>query len=386
MFNVALSRVEFSNAHSHAFQYAMVGKTEVTSNANRADDFWSWRRAMYQIALGISPDELEKVATRLYQDMLNAGYGGVAEFHYLHHDQNGNAYSNPAEMGERLVTAAKAAGIAITLVPVYYNQGNFGVESDPNQRRFISKNVDEYFRLVEATQKAVKLYDQARLGVGVHSLRAANKEDVIQIFKYFGPDVPKHLHISEQIKEVNDCIAATGLRPVEYLFDFMSKASVQIDSSYHLVHATHSNDKELELIANSGANVVLCPTTEGNLGDGFFSIEKFVALDGSFSIGSDSHISIDPLEELRWIDYGARLRLQKRNPLCGLGSKPYTSSARLLYEKTQTAGRRALGLKPEETLPGGLKVDTSLPAFAGKSGDEILATLIYGGSRYLRND
>src|SRR3954465_2148540 len=259
----------FRNAHSHAFQYSMAGMAEQHA-ADAADDFWSWREAMYACAGSFTPEQMEKVATTLYRHLLRNGYTSVAEFHYLHHDEQGKPYNNLAEMGERLIAAAKTAGIKITLVPIFYQKGDFGKEPQPRQRRFISATIDEYFKLLESSRRAVAHYEHAKLGFGVHSLRAVDARDIIATYEEGPKDLPFHLHAAEQLGEVERCIAYLGKRPIEWLLE-----NLPLDNHFHIVHCTHMTSMETENLAKSGANAVLCPGTEGNLGDGIFPLKGF---------------------------------------------------------------------------------------------------------------
>jgi len=319
----------FQNAHSHAFQFGMAGMAEKHAPGTK-DDFWSWREAMYECALSMDPDEMEKVATACYTEMLRNGYTHVAEFHYLHHDKNGKPYDNLAEMGERLLSAAATAGIKITLVPVFYQKGNFGQDPQPRQRRFISKTIDDYFHLLDDTAHAVTNYENATLGFGVHSLRAVNAEDIINTYKQ-GPNyIPFHLHAAEQLKEVEDCLSHWKKRPIEWLLE-----NLPLNDRFHVVHCTHMNDHEVEALAKSGAHAVLCPGTEGNLGDGIFRLTEYYSHGGNWSIGTDSHISLNPLEDLRWLDYAQRLTTHKRNT--------FDDGATTLVHKTSMSGRKAMG-------------------------------------------
>ncbi len=297
----------FQNAHSHAFQYAMAGLAELHVGENAADNFWSWRNAMYSLALTISPDQMEAIATMLYAEMLRQGYTAVAEFHYLHHDKNGQSYNNIAEMGERLMAAAQNAGINLTLVPMFYQKGGFGQEPGDSQKRFISKDIESYYRLLEKTQQIAPKY-KPKTGVGIHSLRAVKSEDIVQVCKDLDGSLPFHIHISEQLKEIEDCVAYHGKRPVQWLLDHCN-----VNENYHLVHATHLDDIEVANMARSGANVVICPSTEGNLGDGLFRFADYKAHGGRWSIGTDSHVGLNPFEELRILDYGQRLITHDRN-------------------------------------------------------------------------
>lgn len=319
----------FQNAHSHAFQYNMAGMAE-KHKPGTSDDFWSWREAMYECALSLSPDEMEQVAISCYRDMLRKGYTHVAEFHYLHHDKNGKPYANLAEMGERLLSAANYAGIKITLIPVFYQKGGFGKDPQPRQRRFISKSVDDYFQLLDDSAHSVTKFSNAKLGFGVHSLRAVEAVDIITTFNQGPKTIPFHIHAAEQLKEIADCDAYLKKRPVEWLLE-----NLPLNERFHLVHCTHMNDKEVEQLAKSNANAVLCPGTEGNLGDGIFRLTDFYRHDGNWSIGTDSHISLNPLEDLRWLDYAQRFTTHQRNT--------FDDGARTLINKTLFSGRLAMG-------------------------------------------
>ncbi len=319
----------FQNAHSHAFQFGMAGMAE-KHKPNTNDDFWSWREAMYECALSMNPEEMERVAVACYKEMLRNGYTHVAEFHYLHHDKNGNPYNNLAEMGERLLAAATAAGIKITLVPVFYQKGGFDQEPQPRQRRFISKTIDQYFHLLDDTAHAVTMYANAMLGFGVHSLRAVNAADIRKAYEEGPKGIPFHLHAAEQLKEVDDCLKHWKKRPIEWLLE-----NLPLNEHFHIVHCTHMNDYEVEALARSRAHAVLCPGTEGNLGDGIFRLSEYYHHGGSWSIGTDSHISLNPLEDLRWLDYAQRFTTHKRNT--------FDDGATTLIHKTIQSGRRAMG-------------------------------------------
>lgn len=323
----------FQNAHSHAFQYAMAGLAEVHDLSSTPDDFWSWRESMYNLALRINPDQMEAIATMLYSEMVRHGYTHVAEFHYVHHAENGKPYDNLAEMGSRLVSAAKTAGINITLVPIFYQKGGFGVAPSEKQKRFISSTIDSYLDLLEASREATKWYSGASIGIGVHSLRGVEPNDVSILSKLGPQDIPFHIHVSEQLKEVEDCLQYTGMRPVDWLLKH-----IEMNERYHLVHATHLTTEEIYGIAKSRAHVVLCPSTEGNLGDGLFPLTEFQQQGGNWSIGTDSHIGINPLEELRILDYGQRLHTHKRNTFAGKEGK----SGEFSIEMALRSGRKAM--------------------------------------------
>lgn len=339
----------FQNAHSHCFQYAMAGMAEIHSTENEPDDFWSWRDAMYKIALQISPEQLEVVAKMLYSEMLRMGYTEVAEFHYLHHDKEGKPYTNLAEMGERLMAAAEHTGIKLTLIPIFYQKGGFGQEATEGQRRFLSPNSDAYLKLVEASRELSSKYNRTKVVKGIHSLRAVDQKGLENVLNTKEGNVPLHIHISEQIKEVEECQSFYGARPVEWLLD-----NFEVDENYHLVHATHLVEKEISGIASSGANVVLCPSTEGNLGDGIFPLRKFQEIGGKWSIGTDSHIGLQFMEELRILDYGQRLISHKRNTFY---SKTQGNAGFYSLNQSIFNGRKAMGRDSENFFEIGADFD-----------------------------
>ncbi|GAA0892111.1 formimidoylglutamate deiminase [Fulvivirga kasyanovii] len=366
----------FQNAHSHAFQYAMAGIAERHENPEAADDFWTWREAMYQLALTMSPEDIEHVASMLYAEMVRHGYTHVAEFHYLHHDKNGKPYANLAEHGEKLIAAAKKAGIKITLVPMFYQKGGFGVEPQPRQRRFISPTLDSYFKLLEASENATKLYNGAAIAFGIHSLRAVQPDDIVAAIKNGPKDIPFHIHISEQLKEIEDAKVYLKSRPVEWLLN-----NTGVNENFHLVHATHLIPSEVNGIAKAGAHVVLCPSTEGNLGDGIFPLKDFQKQGGSWSIGTDSHVGLNPLEELRILDYGQRLITHQRNTFID-NTEP--DSGAFGIKHALVAGRKAMGSQNEQYFQKGehfdaVVYDASVPLLASSSISNLLSTIVYSG-------
>jgi formimidoylglutamate deiminase len=364
----------FQNAHSHAFQYAMAGLAERNSVGAEADDFWSWREAMYKLALNINPEQLKIIAAMLYSELLRHGYTNVAEFHYVHHDKNGAPYENLAAMGEALIEAAKEAGIKITLIPIFYQKGGFGLPPNDRQKRFISETFEDYLKLFEAASEKCKQYEGANVAVGVHSLRGVNAEEVLRTAKEAPQNVPFHIHVSEQLKEVEDAVAFLGKRPVEWLLD-----NVELNERFHLVHATHLTDDETERLAKSGANVVLCPSTEGNLGDGIFPLRRFQSSGGNWSIGTDSHIGLNFFEELRILDYGQRLISRKRNTFTGENTADSGLSA---ITKATVAGRRAMNNFETEFFAVGSPFDACVvkadePLLANVRLENLASTIVY---------
>ncbi len=363
----------FQNAHSHAFQYAMAGQTEYAHPSHKENNFWSWRKSMYGLAESLSPEDMEAIATQLYVEMIRHGYTSVAEFHYLHHDPYGNPYNNPAEMGERLVRAAQRAGIRLTLLPVFYSQSNFQSPANSQQRRFLSKSVEDYLSLWEATKKMTQGYSNVQLGMAIHSLRAAKPKDVQEIASLSSSlAIPLHIHIAEQRKEVEDCTKALGKRPVEWLLE-----NTQVGENFFLVHATHTNEKEIQALVNAKATVVLCPSTEGNLGDGFFAMEPFWKAGGRWCIGTDSHVSLSPMEELRWLDYGQRLQKEKRNIFC---LHPEEDSGNISFHESIRWGRAAMGNSHTEYFSVGQPLDAVVinsPLIEGAQLQRKLSTFLY---------
>ena len=293
------------NAHSHAFQRAFAGLAERRSA--ETDDFWSWRDRMYGVALRITPAQMQAVAAQLYREMLQGGYTQVCEFHYLHHQPDGTAYSDPARMAWAVADGAAAAGLGLTLLPVLYQRAGFSQpQLRPDQRRFATTPgwIAELQQAIASAQRPL-----VNAGIAIHSLRAAAPDSMAQLLAWVQKqDMPIHIHIAEQMQEVRDCLASTGKRPIEWLSD-----TLPLDARWQLVHATHAQASEIEAVARSGAGIVLCPSTEGNLGDGFADLPHWLKTGVPLSIGSDSHVCRQWNEELRWLEYGQRLLLQQRN-------------------------------------------------------------------------
>ncbi len=365
----------FRNAHSHAFQYAMAGLAEHLRAPE--DDFWSWREAMYHLALSLDPDQVEDIAALLYAEMLRHGTTAVAEFHYLHHDRDGRAYANPAEMGARLMAAAARVGMRLTLVPIYYRTADFGNKpATPRQRRFLHSDPEHYLRFWEATRDQAHGQTHVTMGLGVHSLRAATPVEVGQLFAAALPGTPCHIHIAEQRREVEACLAAHGRRPVALLAEHLD-----LGPQHQLVHATHLDQGERELLARSGAVAVICPSTEGNLGDGFFDLRPYLQAGGAIAIGSDSHVGLSSAEDLRWMDYGQRMRLEKRNTVCWSQGE---DSGERLFRLALAGGRLALGEPGPPPLTIGapldaLVLDAQHPLLCETPAAHRLATYLYAG-------
>ncbi len=360
------------NLHSHAFQRAMSGLAEMRGPG--ADSFWSWREVMYRFALSMTPDDVEAVAALAFAEMLEGGFTRVGEFHYLHHDKDGSPYADVGELAARIGAASVDTGLGLTLLPVFYAHSGFGGQT-PNdgQRRFIN-HVDGFQRLHERCAALTGSVDGANLGIAPHSLRAVTPQELSEILSLAGTG-PVHIHISEQQKEVDDCLEWSGKRPVEWLLD-----NAEVGKRWCLIHSTHMTAAEASAAAATGAVAGLCPITEANLGDGIFDGPGFEAAGGRYGIGSDSNVLIDAAAELRQLEYAQRLRLQSRNVM----SAPGRSTGLQLFENALKGGSRALG---QETF--GLAVGASADfvtlradhvALAGHKADTILGAMIFGNA------
>ncbi len=365
------------NLHSHAFQRAMAGLAERAGPGD--DSFWTWREVMYGFVRELDPDQVEAIAAQLYVEMLKAGYTAVGEFHYLHHAPDGSPYAELAEMSRRVIAAAKTTGIGITQLPVLYGYGDFGGQvAGEGQRRFLN-DPDRFLKLVEVLLKEYRGDPQVRVGIAPHSLRAVTAETLsaaVAGLDALDDEAPIHVHVAEQNKEVQDCIAWCGERPVEWLL-----RNAAPGPRWCLVHATHVTEEEARRLAGAGLVVGLCPTTEANLGDGVFPAPAYLVTGGAFGIGSDSHISVSPVEELRWLEYGQRLTLRARNLLAGAAAP---SVGARLYKLALAGGARALG-RPIGRLAEGCRadlvvIDETRPALYGRSGDLLLDALVFAGN------
>lgn len=364
------------NTHSHAFQRAMAGLAE--RQGDPRDSFWTWRERMYGFAGRITPESLHAIAAQLYAEMLEAGYTSVCEFHYLHHDIDGRPYADPAAMSLALVEAARETGIGLTLLPVLYMTGGFdGRPLGERQRRF-GHEVDAFLALRERLRGEEDA--QVRAGIAFHSLRAVPEVAMRAVLDALaGEDLPIHIHIAEQVAEVEDCLALRGARPVQWLLDRMP-----VDGRWTLVHATHLDAAEVRGIARSGATVALCPTTEANLGDGLFPLRDYLDAGGGWSIGSDSHISVSPVEELRWLEYGQRLVSHRRNIAVG-EAQPSTGAH--LFAQALAGGARSAGRPVGALAPGHradfIVLDENAPILAGATPDDLLDRWVFSGNRPL---
>lgn len=362
------------NCHSHAFQRAFAGFSEY--RANQADSFWSWRDIMYRFVKQMSPEDAHKVARYLYLEMLKAGYTCVAEFHYLHHQVGGKAYADPAEMSHQVINAALQAGISITHLPVLYTYAGFNeLAPSEGQKRFIHQT-DDYCQLIEKLHDNYQNQTTVGLGIAPHSLRAVSQSQldiVVPLIRQLNPHSPIHIHIAEQMKEVEDCLNFYQKRPVEWLLD-----NYQMDKNWCLIHATHLTAAEVSRLATSGAIAGICPTTEANLGDGIYPTQEYLAQGGRIAIGSDSHIAVNVADELRSLEYAQRLILQQR---AVLSHEDCPSVGEHLYRRcaldgadtvNQNVGEIAVGKRADFVV-----LDTEHPTLYAKPQASLLDAAIF---------
>ncbi|MCA0367310.1 MAG: formimidoylglutamate deiminase [Proteobacteria bacterium] len=358
-----------ANVHSHAFQRAMAGLTEARGPSE--DDFWTWRELMYRFLDRGGPEEIEAITALAFMEMLEGGFTRVAEFHYLHNDPAGAAYADRDELAARIVAAAEATGIALTLLPVFYAHAGFGGQPPSHgQRRFIN-DLDGFADLVARCRALTAEMDGAVVGVAPHSLRAVSPE-ALAVLPALAGDGPIHIHVAEQTREVEDCLAWSGARPVEWLL-----ANAPVDPRWCLIHSTHVTEAEWRGVVERGAVVGLCPITEANLGDGVFPAVDYLNAGGRFGVGTDSNVQIGVAEELRMLEYSQRLARRGR----AVTADPDRSTGRALFEQAVAGGAQATGAASGLVVGAAADVvslDTRGIAFAGRSGDAVLDSWIFG--------
>jgi len=360
------------NAHSHAFQRALAGKTEERSEAGR-DNFWTWRERMYALAGQLDANLLTAIAQQAYSEMLASGYTSVAEFHYLHSEPGGSRDDDT--MFNALREAAKRSGIRMTYVPVLYERSGFDRPELVGHQKLFANDVESFLahhrRICEQTSETLNV------GIGAHSLRAVSKESLIEIAGVAeAQDLPMHLHIAEQQREVDQSMASYGRRPVRWLLE-----NFEVGEKWCLVHATHMDVDETKSLAQSGAVVCLCPSTEANLGDGLFPLHDFLSAGGRIAIGSDSHVSINPFEELRWLEYGQRLVSQSRN----VASLQQAHVGRELFSRAldggaQVSTRETAGIRSGAVADLVVLYDDD-PMLVGHDEASLLDALVFSGYR-----
>ncbi len=358
-----------ANLHSHAFQRAMAGLAERQTDPQ--DSFWTWRATMYRFAARMTPDSTYAVAAQLYAEMLEAGYTTVCEFHYVHHRPDGVPYDDPAAMSKALIAAARDTGIRLTLLPVLYMTGGFdGRPLSARQQRF-GHDVPGFLRLLDALRPLQD--ERLRLGCAFHSLRAVPGTAMREALAALPADAPVHIHIAEQVGEVQDCLSVRHARPVEWLL-----REFPVDRRWTLVHATHLSTEEVRGIAASGATVAICPTTEANLGDGLFPLRDYLDAGGRWGIGSDSHVSVSPVEELRWLEYGQRLVTRCRNIAVAQDSP---SVGETLLRGVLDSAADATGFT--DAAGDVVVLDADAPALAGATPDDLVDRWLFAGNRSL---
>ena len=366
------------NVHSHAFQRAMAGLTERAGPSG--ENFWAWRDLMYRFLDRITPEDNEAIAAQLYIECLKQGYTSIAEFHYLHHHIDGRPYTNPVEMADRCIAAASSAGIGLTLLPVFYAHATFGgVAPQEGQRRFIH-DLDSFGHALDAAMARIGEGTLRRVGIAPHSLRAVTPEELrrlVPMLDIYDNRAPIHIHVAEQRKEVNDCLAWSHKRPVTWLME-----NAKVDARWCLVHATHLDDDETFRLAQSEAVAGLCPSTEANLGDGIFGAPDYFLQRGIWGIGGDSHVGNGPFEELKLIEYAQRLKNERRNIL----TTPNCASIGAgLYRQALAGGAQALG-QPIGAIEAGkladlVVLDTNEASLCERRADALLDAAVFGPVR-----
>ena len=358
-----------ANLHSHAFQRAMAGLAEHRTHPQ--DSFWTWRELMYRFAERMDPDSTYAVAAQLYAEMLEAGYTTVCEFHYVHHQPDGTPYADPAAMSRALIAAARDTGIRLALLPVLYMAGGFAGEPlSPRQQRF-AHDVDGFLRLLEMLRPLQD--DMLRIGCAFHSLRAVPEDAMRVVLEALPQDARIHLHIAEQVPEVEASLAARGERPVQWLL-----RRFPVDRRWTLVHATHLDADEVRGIAASGATVAICPTTEANLGDGLFPLREYLDAGGRWGIGSDSHVSVSPVEELRWLEYGQRLIARRRN-IVASERRPRVGASLLAGVAASAADATGFADSSGDLV----LLDADAAQLAGATQDDLAERWLFAGNRPL---
>jgi len=360
------------NAHSHAFQRALAGRTEQRSPAGR-DNFWTWRDRMYQLVGKLDPQSLLAIAKQAYSEMLASGYTTVAEFHYLHMSPSGELEDDA--MANSVLAAAVHSGIRMSYIPVLYERAGFDAPHPEGQQMRFALDVRSF--LDHHARFSAMYSELLAVGIGAHSLRAVSPESLQQIEAVAASrDIPLHIHIAEQRREVDECLAAYGRRPVQWLLE-----NCNVDRRWCLVHATHMDDEETEGLAATGAVACLCPSTEANLGDGLFPLRDFLGFNGAIAIGSDSHVSINPFEELRWLEYGQRLASESRN----VASLQEAHVGRELFLRALAGGAQVSMQEPAGLQPGAhadlVTLDDDDPMLAGHDEESLLDALVFSGYR-----
>lgn len=368
------------NCHSHSFQRVMAGLTEYQVSSK--DNFWSWRKTMYHFANLLSPEELQHIASYLYLEMIKQGYTSVAEFHYVHHQADGVHYSSLSQLSQSIINAANVVGINLTLLPVLYMNAGFGDQAILDEQKRFGNSLESYLRIHEEAVQYCSAQHQHNVGLALHSLRAVSADTIseaINYSKFIAQPCPVHIHIAEQTEEVEQSLEMLGKRPVEWLLD-----NYDVDKNWCLIHATHITEKEIANIARSGATVGICPSTEANLGDGFFPLRQYLDQGGYIAVGSDGNTCTNPIEELRWLEYGQRLLSRTRNIT---SDKKERHTGTNLYTNCLAGGARSIGQRTGTLKVGHradlLVLDECSADLCSIPDDYIIDTLLFGAGRSL---
>ena len=366
-----------ANVHSHAFQRAMAGLAEFRGHPT--DDFWTWREEMYRLVTRLEPEDVEAIARHLYIEMLQHGYTSVGEFHYIHRDRDGKAYADRAEMAHRILAAASGTGIALTLMPVLYAYGALGNRPLSAAQRRFGGDPAFILELVAQLRDFHLPHPSLRFGVAPHSVRAVDAlmlTELVDTATRTDVTMPIHMHVSEQVGEVADCVATHGVTPLEWITGL-----VEVDSRWCLIHATHLTQLEMRSLAGTGAAIGLCPMTEANLGDGIFELERWLEAQAPWGIGGDSHVSVSPFEELRALEYSQRLRHRVRNVSA---SEQAPDVAANLWSQAARGGAASLA-QPAGALEPGRRADLvvldgSDVDFEALAAPAMLGVAMFGGN------
>jgi formimidoylglutamate deiminase len=368
------------NVHSHAFQRAMVGLSE--RRTSHDDSFWSWRETMYELAGRMNPELLNAIAAQLYADLLKAGYTSVCEFHYLHNRPDGRRYEDAGVMCQALIDAAATAGIGLTLLPTLYQTADFGGAPPTRRQQQFVLDTRAFLALIDSLHTSSPRSAQLEIGLALHSLRAVPPQALQEVLALSEDSKTIHIHIAEQELEVAAARQHLERRPIEWLLE-----NARVDDRWCLVHATHATPEELAGVAAVEAIIALCPTTEANLGDGIFPLQVWLDAGGAFAIGSDSHVMLSPAEELRWLEYQARLAGRRRN---ALASDAGQSTGAMLWRRACEAGARASGRRIGALEVGAradiVVLDLNAPLFAGRSDDAIIDTFVFASGQEVVRD
>jgi formimidoylglutamate deiminase len=361
------------NLHSHAFQYLLAGRTGYRDCT--ADSFWTWREQMYRLVEKLQPQQFEAVTAWCQLQLLKGGYTSVAEFHYVHNDKNGSPYAEPAEMANRVISAASRAGIGLTLLPVLYCHSGFGNQPLQQHQAAFSNSLESYLEILQQVRQTAQQQDLLFAGAAPHSLRAVSKAALDELLAELPAKIPLHIHIAEQQNEIDDCLQFHNQRPLAWLLEHLP-----VDESWCLVHATHTTAEELGSAARSGATAGLCPTTEADLGDGIFAAVDWQNAGGAWGIGSDSNLRTSVADELRLLEFTQRLRDHQRN----LMAIPGRCTGDSLFDAALAGGAQAIG-QPVGRIEAGyradlVQLDKNHPLLAGDTPDSILDRYIFANS------